>query len=105
NHPKTFWKKGEKFQLFLSSPKTTQSTPLPLLLSCKTLTPKNSIFSQKPQFSISVNSCLRSSFLGKVDLGHDNIGFAELGKPMSQFFQLAVVKRRKELPFDNVFKE
>ncbi|KMT00098.1 hypothetical protein BVRB_1g019220 [Beta vulgaris subsp. vulgaris] len=87
-------------KLFFASPKTTQFTHTPLFLSCKTSIPENPIFSQKPHYSFSI----KSSFLGqKLILGQDEFGFCKSRKTHVPILPIrAAVKRRKELPFDNV---
>lgn len=91
-------------KLFSPSLKTTQSIQIPLFLSCKTTIPKNPIFFPKPRFNSSVKSSLSSSFLGQsLILGQDEFGFCRNRKTHVPICPIrAVVKRRKELPFDNV---
>ncbi|KNA22281.1 hypothetical protein SOVF_035250 [Spinacia oleracea] len=81
-----------------------QSTPIPLFLSCKTTISENPIFFPKPRLNISVKSSLRSSFLGQsLIFGQNEFGFCKSRKTHVPICPIrAAVKRRKELPFDNV---
>ncbi|KAK9749269.1 hypothetical protein RND81_02G114200 [Saponaria officinalis] len=92
--------------LFLCPPKITQFSSSPLLLSCKVSIFENPNFLQKPKSSISVKSCYRSDFLGKgVNFGKNELGFWKIRKTHVQICPiLAVVKRRKEIPFDSVIQ-
>lgn len=96
------------YNLFLSpSPKTTSSTPLPLFFSHKFSIPENPIVSHKPHLSFSLKSSQRSSFFGQnLILGQNELSLGKIRRthvPISPI--RAVVKRRKELPFDNVIQK
>ncbi|CAO2834862.1 unnamed protein product [Amaranthus hypochondriacus] len=92
-------------KLFISSFKSTNPTPLPLFLSCKSSIPKKPIIFQKPHFCSS-SKLLPSSFLGhSLILMKDGFGFCKTRKTHVPFSPIrAVVKRRKEMPFDNVIQ-
>ncbi|KAK6920023.1 Plant organelle RNA recognition domain [Dillenia turbinata] len=90
--------------LFISSPKPTPTSVLPL--SCKSSFPAKPKLSLKTDLSLSSNSTGKSVFWGKSLILHRNS--VELGnsrKPHLGFHPVrAVVKRRKELTFDNVIQ-
>lgn len=93
--------------MLLSSGKTHSSTPLPLFLSypSSSLLEKSFLF-KKSHVSFSTRSAEKSSFLGKSLVLHGNkVGLTKMRRTQFPFFPItAVVKRRKELPFDNVIE-
>ncbi|XP_026441144.1 protein WHAT'S THIS FACTOR 1 homolog [Papaver somniferum] len=78
---------------------SSSSTPLSLVLSYPSLKPRLSV---KTHVSISLNNTSKSQFLGQSL--EKKIGFLSLRKPQFRQVITAVVKRRKELPFDNVIQ-
>ncbi|KAK6918260.1 Plant organelle RNA recognition domain [Dillenia turbinata] len=93
-------------KLFISSPKPSPTSVLPLFLSCKSSFVAKRKLSLKTHFSLSSNSTGKSPFWGKSLILHGNC--VELGnsrRPHLGFHPIrAAVKRRKELPFDNVIQ-
>lgn len=89
-------------KLLLSSLNASPSTALPFFLSYR-LQPRLSV---KSHFSIATKQSLKSSFFGKsLALQEKSIDFGNLRKKHGGFEPIrAAVKRRKELPFDNVIQ-
>ncbi|KAF8412136.1 hypothetical protein HHK36_000092 [Tetracentron sinense] len=94
-------------RLLFYSPKTSSSTPLLPFLSYK-----SSSFFEKPSFSVkshisfATKHAEKTSFWGKsLDLQEKQLGFGNLRKTHFPCNPItAAVKRRKELPFDNVIQ-
>ncbi|KAF3439883.1 hypothetical protein FNV43_RR18161 [Rhamnella rubrinervis] len=94
-------------KLLLSTPRPSASTSFPFFLSYK------SPILQKPNFSIASPCSIptlqaeKLQFLGKSLIFHEgNVSWSNRSKSHVSFWPIrAVVKRRKELPFDNVIQK
>lgn len=93
----------EPTKLLLASSKSTVSTSLPLFLSYKPAFVEKPKFYVKSHISLSTNN---SQFFGQNLVLKDKIGyFGYVRKSRFPFVPVrAAVKRRKELPFDNVIE-
>ncbi|KAF5192194.1 WHAT'S THIS FACTOR 1-like protein [Thalictrum thalictroides] len=95
-------------KLLFSSPRISSSTPISLFLSYPSASfIQKSNFSVKSHFSISSKLIEKTSFWGKSLVLEEKkqLGFGNLRKTHFPFQPIrAVVKRRKELPFDNVIQ-
>ncbi|KAI3907070.1 hypothetical protein MKX01_027971 [Papaver californicum] len=78
---------------------SSSSTPLSLVLSFPSLNPRLSV---KTHVSISLNNTSKTQFLGQSL--EKKFGLLSVRKPQFRQVITAVVKRRKELPFDNVIQ-
>uniref|UniRef100_A0A5B6ZFZ3 PORR domain-containing protein n=1 Tax=Davidia involucrata TaxID=16924 RepID=A0A5B6ZFZ3_DAVIN len=94
--------------LLLSSPKTSPcTTTLPFFLSYKSSFLQKSKLSAKIPLSFSTTQSEKTPFLGKsLVLQERNVDLGNLRKTHVPFgsIRAAAVKRRKELPFDNVIQ-
>ncbi|KAK3194643.1 hypothetical protein Dsin_025953 [Dipteronia sinensis] len=99
--------KMETKLLLLSSPKAIASTSLPLFLSYKPPSVKKPKFCLKSHLSLSTIQADKSQFFGKSLVFTDKYGsFGNVRKNHIPFEPVrAAVKRRKELPFDNVIQK
>ncbi|PIA49072.1 hypothetical protein AQUCO_01300132v1 [Aquilegia coerulea] len=91
-------------KLLFSSPRISSSTPISLFLSYPSFSfIQKSNFTVKSHFSLSSE---KNSFWGQsLVLEEKKLGFCNLRKTHLPFHPIrAVVKRRKELPFDNVIQ-
>ncbi|XP_072967288.1 protein WHAT'S THIS FACTOR 1 homolog, chloroplastic [Typha angustifolia] len=97
-------------KLLLSSQRPCSPSPFPLFLSYPSsssyLNLRNSTFSPRSQFSFSPTSHEKSSLFGKNLVFHEKkLGLGMQKRTHLPFHPItAVVKRRKELPFDNVIQ-
>ncbi|GAB4844582.1 pseudoprotein wtf element Wtf1 [Ancistrocladus abbreviatus] len=92
-------------KLLISPPKLTTSTSLPVFISYKSSFPGKPNISREPP--VSVKPSRKSSFLGQSSIFEQNkIDFCSSGRTTHVPFHpiRAAVKRRKELPFDNVIQ-
>ncbi|XP_043695732.1 protein WHAT'S THIS FACTOR 1 homolog, chloroplastic [Telopea speciosissima] len=93
-------------KFLFSSPNASSSTPFPLFLSYP-----SSSFREKPNFSVkgrlsfSTHLSDKTSFLGKSLVSHGKLELGNRSKIHLPIHPItAVVKRRKELPLDNVIQ-
>ncbi|KAJ7951285.1 protein ROOT PRIMORDIUM DEFECTIVE 1-like [Quillaja saponaria] len=93
-------------KFLLSSPKSSSFTSLPFFISNKFPFLGKPKFSVKPHFSLSLAPVEKSEFLGRgLVLSHEFINLINVRKIQSPIGPIrAAVKRRKELPFDNVIQ-
>ncbi|KAH7519496.1 hypothetical protein FEM48_Zijuj08G0042600 [Ziziphus jujuba var. spinosa] len=93
-------------KLLFSAPKTTSSTSLPFFLSYKSPFLQKPKFSVKSPLSISTIQAEKSQFWGNSLVLQDrNVASSNLIVNHLSFRPIrAAVKRRKELPFDNVIQ-
>ncbi|XP_077229236.1 ubiquitin carboxyl-terminal hydrolase family protein [Tasmannia lanceolata] len=93
-------------KLLFSSPKASSSAPLTLFLSPTPFFHEKKTLSIKTHLSIPTNQAVKTPFLGNSLIFRENkLEWGKLRKTHFPFHPItAVVKRRKELPFDNVIQ-